>query len=263
MLVNAHDEYALRVQAAKRHWEVKTSTQAKAAAFREVRATLAQMCVGVVRCAYCEDSAADEIEHILPKTIFPEQVFVWENYLFACGPCNAPKSNRYGVLVGAEVVEFIRYRGGGVAPPPPGMSGFVDPRREDPLRFFDLDLGGTTPEGENVDGTFDMLPAEGLSAEDSSRAIFTIEVLNLNREILRVARANAFGGFVARLREYVLYKQLQRPDDDLERLKSGILTTPHLTVFAEMRRQRQFIPVVNELFEQAEEALSWPLVPVP
>ena len=33
------------------------------------------MCAGAKRCMYCEDSAADEVEHHLPKNLYPEFVF--------------------------------------------------------------------------------------------------------------------------------------------------------------------------------------------
>jgi hypothetical protein len=35
----------------------------------------------------------DEAEHINPKDLYLERVFDWANYLYACGPCNGPKSN--------------------------------------------------------------------------------------------------------------------------------------------------------------------------
>lgn len=61
------------------------------------------------------DSAADEVEHIAPKALFPERVFDWTNYIYACGPCNGPKSNRYSyVTTSGEMKEFIRTRGGGL-----------------------------------------------------------------------------------------------------------------------------------------------------
>jgi hypothetical protein len=261
-LVNEAEGYPARVKIAKEAWDARASTAAKAAAFRTVRSTLAEMCVGPVRCAYCEDSMADEVEHIRPKSLFPEIVFTWENYLFACGPCNGPKSNRYGVLVGDLVQEFLRRRGDPVVRPPAGPSALIDPRIEDPLEFLELDLGGVTPGGEAVEGTFDFLPAEGLGAATQRRALFTIEILGLNREVIRVARGNAFGGFRARLREYVEEKDNGASEQSLDRLRAEFLRTPHLTVYAEMRRQRTFLPEINDLFVRAPEALGWSLVPL-
>lgn len=259
-IVDATADYPARVEAAKTQWDQKTSTQAKISAFRTIRTTLAEMCVGPIRCAYCEDSLADEVEHILPKTLFPEHAFNWQNYLYACGPCNGPKSNRYGVLAGVEIAEFVRRRGQPIVPPPTGEPAFIDPRTEDPLHFLELDMGGVTPGGDTIDGTFELLPADGLTDAANARARFTIDVLGLNREVIRVARANAFGGFRARLREYVECKEAGEPAPNLTRLMRDLLSTPHLTVFAEMQRQRALLPEIDDLFGRAPEAVTWPLV---
>jgi len=259
-IIDAAPDYQARVESAKIQWSQKNSTHAKAVAFSTIRSTLAEMCIGPVRCAYCEDSLADEIEHILPKNLFPDHAFTWSNYLYACGPCNGPKSDRYGVLKGNEVVEFIRRRGRIAGPPPVGVSGFINPRAEDPLSFFELEMGGISRTGESIDGTFELLPADGLTRHDYSRARFTIDVLGLNREIIRVARINAYGGFRARLKEYVECKEHGNLQETLGRLKQDILSTPHLTVFAEMRRQRSHLPDIDNLIDRAPEIMTWSLV---
>jgi uncharacterized protein (TIGR02646 family) len=256
-------DYPAKVAAAKSAWDGKTSTAAKRAAFFEVRTSLAAMCVGPIRCAYCEDSLADEIEHIRPKSLFPEITFSWANYLFSCGPCNGPKSSRYGILVGNVIQEFVRRRGDEVIPPPAGISALIDPRIENPMDFLDLDMGGVTPQGVVVGGTFDFLPRDDIADAAAARAAFTIDVLGLNREVMRVARQNAFSGFRARLREYVAEREAGAGPGHLDQLRAGLLTTPHLTVFAEMRRQRPFLPEIDDLFHRAPEASLWPLVPVP
>jgi hypothetical protein len=219
------------------------------------------MCVGPVRCAYCEDSLADEVEHVRPKNLFPELAFRWPNYLFACGPCNGPKSNRYGVVVGDIVEEFVRRPRDPILPPPEGPTALVDPRTEDPTEFLELDLGGVAADGLVLDGTFDFLPREEVAVSAQARAAFTIDVLGLNREIMRVARKNAFGGFRARLREYAEEKEAGAEVVELSRLRTDLLRTPHLTVFAEMRRQRNVLPEVDELLARAPEAAAWSLVP--
>jgi len=259
--IDAEPDYPAMVIAAKNAWDSKLSTKSKANAFQTVRQTLAAMCVGPIRCGYCEDSLADEIEHIRPKNFFPQFVFSWENYLFACDPCNGPKGSRYGVMEGDLVREFVRRRGDPIVPPVGGRSALIDPRIEDPLEFFELDLGGTTPEGIEVPGTFEFLPADAASPSVRARAKFSIEVLGLNREVMRVARENAFGGFRARLREYVEKKQDGAPVQLLQRLQLDLLSTPHLTVFAEMRRQKSYLPEIEMLFGSAPETEEWELVP--
>ncbi|GHU99396.1 hypothetical protein FACS189483_08610 [Spirochaetia bacterium] len=47
------------------------------------------------KCAYCEcnvtESSYLEVEHYKPKSIYPEKVFDWENFLPSCSPCNKTK----------------------------------------------------------------------------------------------------------------------------------------------------------------------------
>lgn len=47
------------------------------------------------KCAYCESKVAHiypgDVEHILPKSIFPDKVFLWENLTFSCYICNNNK----------------------------------------------------------------------------------------------------------------------------------------------------------------------------
>lgn len=258
-VIDDERSYAARVPRADALWKARVSTKQGRAAFKIVRETLAKMCVGPVRCAYCEDSLADEVEHILPKSLFPDLTFVWANYCFSCGPCNGPKSNRYGTIHAGGLREFIRKRNDPVLPPPAGQSALIDPRHEDPTEFLELDLGGQLPDGQDLDGTFEFLPRESLLDEDHLRAKFTIDVLGLNREVIRASRANAFGGFRARLREYAVALESGATDMQLDMLKSDLLRTPHLTVFHEMRRQRAYLPSISALFTRAPAALDWPL----
>lgn len=194
------------------------------------------------------------------KDLFPQEVFQWEKYLFTCGPCNGPKKQ--------SVLGYRFGRSHRIRPqtwrcdsaPPVGISGCIDPRSEDPMNFLDLDLGGQTAEGEELEGTLNFMPAMGLSSGDLARATFSIEVLSLNREIMCVARANAFGGFRARLREYVAEKEKEAPASRLLLLRDDLLNTGHLTVFAEMRRQCDILPQIAPLFTAAPEALEWTVI---
>ena len=160
--------------------------------FGVVRERLATMCAGARRCGYCEDSVGDEVEHIRPKDLYPEIVFVWENYLLACGPCNGGKNNRFSVIRGGRLIDVTRSRNDPVRRPQSGSPAPINPRCEDPLSFLDLEILET----------FWFLPRDGLSRIDESRAEYTIEILKLNRDVLLKARRNAYGSFQARLREY-------------------------------------------------------------
>src|SRR5260221_6230464 len=95
--IDALAGYADRVAAGKTRFASRNV--GTNATFREVRKALKQMCSGAQRCAYCEDSASNQVEHMRPKDLYPEQVFQWLNYTYACGLCNGPKNNRFGILL--------------------------------------------------------------------------------------------------------------------------------------------------------------------
>ena len=46
-------------------------------------------------CAYCERKLRGEVDHFRPKTKFPELVYCWSNWLFACGECNNAKGDKW------------------------------------------------------------------------------------------------------------------------------------------------------------------------
>lgn len=237
--------YAARVAEGKRKFGSRNSRSN--ATFRAVRERLSDMCAGAQRCAYCEDSVGDEVEHIKPKDLYPEDVFRWPNYVYACGPCNGGKNNKFAVMTGAGRVDVTRARGAPVTPPTPGEPAFINPRADDPLDFLTMDLLGT----------FLVLPRDGLPDAAADRADFTIETLNLNRDLLLEARSNAFGGYRARLTEFGSRRDAGASAVELEGLRSDLLATPHPTVWEEMKRQAPSIPRLEELFATVPEALAW------
>ena len=235
-------DFPTRVRAAKSKW----ANGKKNRAFDEIKAQLTKMCRGPKRCAYCEDSAADEIEHIAPKDSYPERTFDWTNYLYACGPCNGPKANRYRIRSSADGslidTENLPY------PPPPGDPLLINPRDENPLDFLWLDLE-----------TFAFVPnIDEKTAFDYQRAAYTINVaLRLNeRDHLRKARKLAAKSYVALLNQYVLAKRTANRSE-AENLRLTITESHHPTVWAELVRQRNFHPRLQSLFEAAPEALDF------
>lgn len=246
--IDALARYADRVEIARRRFE--QCNTAKNTTFKEVRATLARMCSGAQRCGYCEDSAADEVEHIWPKDLYPELVFAWSNYLYACGPCNGPKNNRFAVFPSRARahVEVGRMPGAPIRPPLKGTPALIDPRREDPMALLMLDLRGT----------FLLLPTGPRGSKDFHRAEYTLEVLRLNtREILLAARANAFAGYRARLVEYISWRERGESQEALARCIQSIQRAAHPTVWKEMQRQHARLPELRPLFRKAPEALRW------
>lgn len=69
------------------------------------------------KCMYCESKITHvyfgDVEHIKPKSIFPEDEFNWENLGFVCAKCNNAKGDKYH----AECP-------------------YIDPYQEDPSNFF-------------------------------------------------------------------------------------------------------------------------------
>ena len=243
--VDSAGTYAERVDAGKRLFG--RYNKPRNPVFRNVRDRLAAMCSGACRCGYCEDSVGDEIEHIKPKDLYPETAFVWENYLLACGQCNRSKSNRFSVISRGSLLDVTRRRGDPVRRPPRGPSALIDPRDVDPLSFLDLEI---------VD-TFMFLPREDLQEIDDERAQYTIDVLDLNREVLRVARRGTFGDYRARLFEYRGLRDNGASEAELRILREGITTSMHPTVWREMQRQHDVIEELRVLFLDVPEALDW------
>lgn len=240
--------YADRVAEAGRKF--KTANSPKNATFRAVRQTLSEMCSGARRCVYCEDSFADEVEHISPKSLYPERAFVWENYVYACGPCNGPKNNRFSVFQAGSRTEInvARKRGEPVVPPQAGEPLLIDPRTENPLDFMELDLLGT----------FLFLPTAPRGTTAFRRAEYTIDALRLNeRDYLIQARGEAYGSYRARLAEYIDRRARGDSRTKLRLRQHAVIKMGHPTVWREMQRQHTLVAELGELFASAPEALEW------
>ncbi len=244
--VDALPDYADRVTTGQRLFKQHNTRRDRT--FSEVRRKLTDMCSGAQRCGYCEDSAADEVEHIWPKSLYPELVFAWRNYLYACGQCNGPKNKQFAVFPrGARnPLEVSRKKGAPVTPPRTGAPALIDPRHEDPMQFLMLDLGGTF--------YFEPLAPKGTQAY--ARADYTLRTLRLNdREYLPVARAGAYGSYRARLSDYISRRDQGASWPELDLHIQGILREGHPTVWKEMQRQHRLHPELRELFRRAPEAL--------
>ena len=243
--VDSAGPYADRVEAGKYLFSLYNRQGNRV--FGVVRERLATMCSGARRCGYCEDSVGDEVEHIEPKDLYPEKVFVWENHLLACGPCNRGKNNRFSVIRNGRLADVTRRRGSPVQRPRGGAPAPINPRGEDPLRFLDLE----------IEDTFRFLPREDLPDVDEWRTEYTIEVLKLNRDVLLEARREAYGAYRARLSEYRSHRDDGANKADLEHRKNAITTSAHPTVLREMQRQQALIGELRTLFEEVPEALTW------
>jgi hypothetical protein len=248
-LVDSRASFAEKVEEAKRRfsqYNVKGNPT-----FDDIKRTLVEMCMGPERCHYCEDSKADEVEHIQPKDWFPERCFQWGNYCYVCGPCNGPKNNKFAIFGNESNVpiELVRKKGDPIIEPPLGELVLLNPRTENPLAFLFLDL-------LNRQYVFTEMHEKG--SRDYERANYTIRILGLNsRSYLVKARKNAYNNYKARLTEYIHQKTGSGPKKKLDELIDNLKQEHHQTVWQEMKRQFDFIPELTVLFEQAPEAFGW------
>jgi uncharacterized protein (TIGR02646 family) len=240
--VNSAADFTARVAEAKRLFSA--SNRPADRTFQAVKKLLDAMCSGVRRCMYCEDSAADEVEHHHPKNFYPDLCFAWPNYLYACGPCNGPKGNQFAVLAsGKKRVDLRLDPVLGLTPPPAGDPLLLDPCQEDPLQFFKLDL---------VD-TFCLRPQAALSKRNRERAEYTLDVLRLNRDLLLRARIDACADYIALVKAYAADKARGESQNELDKQNARLRKRAHPTVFREMARQRDKIPALQKLFAGVSE----------
>ncbi|MCH8875192.1 MAG: HNH endonuclease [Chloroflexi bacterium] len=100
-------------------------------------------------CAYCEQFARGEVDHFRPKNRFPERVYEWSNWVFACHDCNSAKLDKW----------------------PP--RGYVDPcaksRNARPEKMFTYDTL-----------TAEVIPNPGMSSARRRKARQTIDDIGIN-----------------------------------------------------------------------------------
>ncbi|WP_163865955.1 hypothetical protein [Myxococcus eversor] len=246
--IDSLPDYAERVASAKKRFS--SVNKVGNPTFDDVKATLTRMCSGARRCAYCEDSCADEVEHIRPKSLYPEVVFAWMNYLYACGICNLHKNDHFAVF--AEDTGLLtsvqRTWKAPVVPPIVGTPVFIDPRIEDPTEFLSLDLRDT----------FWFLPRAKPGTVEHARAEYTIRELRLNlRDILPSARRDAYLDYLNHLKVYVHDKSQGMPQAHLDMFAGRLRARQHPSVWFEMKRQHALIGELLLPFSKAPEALDW------
>jgi hypothetical protein len=184
-------EYAQRVMAADERFNSRN--RADNQTFAAVRGALLAMCGGT--CIYCEDSRAHQIDHVRPRSLYPEHVFAWLNMLCVCGDCNNRKRAKHAVVIGEELVPFSRKRGEPISPPPAGPMALLDPRVEDPMVFMELDLADT----------FHFVALPGISTVARARVEFTINaVFGLNDDPFPDQRLGAYQDVRAGLTDYLV-----------------------------------------------------------
>lgn len=246
-------DYAERVSFADMRFN--SCNRADNRTFAAVRGALLTMCGGSQTCVYCEDSRAHQIDHVRPRSLYPEHVFAWSNMLWVCGDCNNRKLARHAVIMGGELVPFSRKRGEPITPPPAGPMALLDPRVEDPMAFMSLDLADS----------FHFVALPELDTVDFARVEFTVnEVLGLNDDPFPEQRLGAYQDMRAGLTEYLTWRTRGETEQRLDGLRARFTRRRHQTVWREIQRQMRAAarPAAldrdfAELFEALPEALTW------
>jgi uncharacterized protein (TIGR02646 family) len=234
-------DYAARVEASERHWK-----NARTRVVKPVRDVLRSMCGEAEPCCYCESSIGAQVDHVRPKSLYPELTFDWLNLLLVCGRCNTVKNDGFAVLIDGRAVSVARHRSTPIVPPPAGPMALVDLRCEDPLDFLELNLERGV-----------IQPRRRLDELRLKRALFTRKLLKLNDDPLPTWRVHSYGTFKARLYEYIGRRKSDPNNPSLGGLRAELLRLPHQMVWCEMKRQRSTSPELRELFVAAPEALDW------
>lgn len=238
--INAQATFEESVNLAKLRFDQKPKPL-----FTRIRAALQSVSGDLVRCGYCEDSCADEVEHVWPKNFFPNRTFDYTNYLFSCGICNPAKSDKFSVRHNELWIDLPSQRKvSGFVVPPSANARFIDPLTESPLDFLWLDIVG---------GTLMFVPIHDEGTLEYDRADFTINTLRLNRKVLVEARKNAYQGFRDRIFRYVECKLSNEDQAELDRRLFDLRRAPHQTVRMEMSRQ---LGLIDKLHQQIDSALE-------
>jgi len=225
--------------------------------FDAIKIKLLEISPGIERCVYCEDSKCDEVEHIYPKDLYPQYCFVWSNYVYACGTCNAPKNNKFAIFRhdNGAYQEVNPIKKEQIVEPPSGDCVLINPRVDNPLDFCRLDLE-----------TFKFVILAQPNTKDYQRADYTYNmVLRLNgqREYLRKQRENAYTNYKARLHSYNSHKSEGTLSFKLNTMIANLQRESHPTVWKEMQRYHsigllsKIDPDLDNWFLKSPEALDW------
>lgn len=271
--INDLSTFIAKSNKAGKAWNSKGSPEI----FKRVKKHLITLCVSVEVCNYCESNEANDIEHILPKKLFPHLTFLWTNYLLACQNCNSNfKQDQFAIFepLNSEIVtEFILRQKVEIQPATEDHV-FIHPHLENPMDFLWLELNTCI---FNIHPNF----IENENSREFKKGDYTLRILKLNeRATLVQGREVALKEYLRLLKEYIAVKNAT----DFEGLKMAVHDFPavdenipffeekqnfimsiqkeikshrHPTVWHELVRQRALKSSLNKLFEEAPEAILW------
>lgn len=163
--IDSKSKFESKVATSKKLWKNKGGHK-HTESFQQLRSILKQMCIAHGICNYCEHNEAFDIEHIAPKSHFPEMTFSWENLLLVCKECNTGHKSDQCKVIDTNGELRSCQRG---TPPPQGVFCFINPRIENPADFMLLNLETFT---------FEILP--DLTPTNLAKAQSTLDLLELN-----------------------------------------------------------------------------------
>ena len=260
-------------QKAGKAWDSKGSPEI----FKRIRKHLTTLCVSVEVCNYCESNEANDIEHILPKKLFPHLTFLWTNYLLSCQNCNSKfKQDQFAIfepLDSENVTEFVS-RQKVETQPTTEDHVFIHPHQEDPMDFLWLELNtcifNIHPdfiENENSRGfkkgnyTRDILKLNDRATLVQGREAARDEYLNLFKQYISVKKATDFETLKTAVHGFPAVDEnipfLEEQQNIITSIQTKIKSNRHPTVWRELVRQRALKPSLSKLFEQAPEAILW------
>ncbi|RZK30276.1 MAG: hypothetical protein EOO63_07160 [Hymenobacter sp.] len=242
-LIDSQPTFTTQVAKAQTRWKGKEGSQTCKAAFAEIRRALRAMTVSAQACSYCEYSEGEDVEHIYPKSWFPERTFAWDNYLLACKSCNTSfKSNDFAVFHPAGSSTVLRLTSQVAGPVPSTDSVLLNPRAENPLHWLAIDFWAGC-------------------AFTQARQIAHRHFITLLREYVEAKNATTLAQLTAAVNEpSVVDPQQPLPGQRariMASLRRAIRTHPHPSVWQELQRQHATMPQATQLFQSAPEALSW------
>lgn len=192
--------------------QFKAKNTSKNATFREIRNGLAEASPGDGYCLYCEIGRLERIDHVLPKSFYPEFVFSYDNLVYCCARCNEVKLSKAGLLTATGVSEVIGISNSISGSPMVSDFAFVNPRTADWYSDLVVDIGAS----------YFIVPKTSLSSLQAMRYAFTIDSLGLNkRSDLVRRRKGACTTYLSLCREYILSSCATRRLEIVHEIKSA------------------------------------------
>ncbi|CAM3569497.1 HNH endonuclease [Kibdelosporangium persicum] len=142
---------------------------------------------------YCGDNQGTDVDHYEPLAVAPLRTFVWKNHLLACSGCNS------------------HFKRGGFPKSRDGVPLLLDPTVDDPFDHLALAL------------------SVGLYAPITDRGRATIEICQLNRDILSRGRQTAYETMTI-----ILEAWRQASDHEDEYKKTSLMNTIREQPFADV-----------------------------